>query len=199
MSNIIQDGTGASYGAKVDSNNRLYTQSITEAMSSHAGELGRKFNINTGDITLTSSAETTVLYVKNNETYDYIVENLIYNLGNTTGGSGDIKLDLIRNPTAGAIVSNANAVDINSNQNFGSTITFSSLAYKGATGEAVFSDGTVSVSTRSASSTGRIFISLGAIVIPRGVALGINYTPPTGNTSQICQFAIAGFVQTLEV
>ena len=112
-------------------------------------------------------------------------------------------LDVIRNPTAGDIVTNANSTQVGStvaaNQNFGSNKSISINSYKGASGETAFTDGDVTVSTRSASSTGRIFISLGAIVIPKGSSVGINYTPPVGNTSQTLQIAAACYLDTAAV
>jgi hypothetical protein len=132
-----------------------------------------------------------------------VIEALIYNLGNTTGGSGDVKIDILRGPTAGDIITNANNVlvgaGIEANQNFGSAKSLNGKFYKGASGESAFTNGSVTVSTRSASNTGRIYISLGAVVIPRGTSLGLDYTPPSGNTSQICQFAIACYMSTSEV
>ena len=69
-----------------------------------------------------------------------------------------------------------------------------SLCYKGATSEGVFTDGVITIPTRSASNTGRIVMSLGAIILPKGASLGIDYTPPTSNSSQIVQFAAAVYI-----
>ena len=84
--------------------------------------------------------------------------------------------------------------------NYSSTNIMTGLFYKGATGETALggSDG-VAISTRSAANTGRIFISLGAMTLPKGTALGIDYTPATSNTSQICQFAIACHIRDISV
>lgn len=49
----------------------------------------------------------------------------------------------------------------------------------------------ITVSTRSASNTGRIFLSGLDIVLRKGTSIGIDYTPPTSNTSQTCQFIAA--------
>lgn len=197
----IKDGSTGNI-AKVDTNRRLHTAAVTEPQNDHACDTGieQKYNINTGDITLTNATETSVLYIKNTGEDDLVITALIYNLGATTSGTGDVVINIIRNPTAGGIVTNTNNAavgpGVSANQNFGSTNTMSGLFYKGATGEAVFSDGAISVSTRSASNTGRIVVSLGAVVLPKGIALGVNYTPPTSNSSQIVQFAAACYVQS---
>jgi len=199
MSITIKDGTGSGNVAKVTDEKRLETASITTSDKDHACGLGDTYNINTGDITLTDANETTVLYIKNNESNPLVLTALIYNLGASTGGSGDVKLNIVRNPTTGDIVTNATAADTVSNLNYGSSKTLTADVYKGATVDSVVTDGTVSVSTRSASNTGRIVVSLGALVIPQGSSLAVNYTPPTSNTSQITQFAVACFVKNFDV
>jgi len=199
MSVTIKDGTGTGKVAKVTDENRIETASIVEDENAHACVLGDKYNINTGDITLTDAAETTVLYIKNNETNDLVITSFIYNLGATTSGTGDVKINIIRNPTTGDIVTNASAVEAVSNQNFGSSETFTGDVYKGATADAVVTDGAISVSTRSASNTGRIVIALGAMIVPKGSSVALNYTPPASNSSQKCQFAVACFVKNFQV
>jgi hypothetical protein len=198
---IIEDGTGTGKKLKVDNNNDLRTHSKTEPEAHHAAEVGDKFNINTGDVTLTDATATSVLYIKNNEDSDLIVTSLIYNLGASTGGSGDVRIDVYRNPTAGTIIDTTPTnVDygtgVEGNQNFGSNKILSVSAYKGTTADDNFTDGSISVSTRSASITGRLVVDLGAVVIPKGSSLGITYTPPTSNTSQVCQFAAACYLKT---
>lgn len=203
MSEVVIKNAGTGDIAKVSNQGRLQTTSITEDIKDHASDTGiaQKYNINTGDITLTNATETSLLYVKNTSTAgDLVITAFIYNLGNSTGGSGDVKIDIIRNPTAGDIVTNANNVavgpGVSANQNFGSANTLTGSFFKGASGETAFTDGAVSISTRSASFTGRLAIALGSVVIPAGSSIGINYTPPTGNTSQIVQIAAACYMAT---
>jgi hypothetical protein len=196
---IIKDGTGGGRSARVNEENRLATAAITQSDKAHGADLANTYNIHTGDITLTDANETTVMYIKNNEDEDLAITGVIYNLGATASGTGDIKLDIVRNPTAGDIITNASDVAINSNLNYGSTKTLNVNAYKGATADAVVTDGTVSISTRSPSNTGRIFISLENIVLPKGASLAINYTPPSGNTSQITQFVISCYLRVTDI
>jgi hypothetical protein len=197
----IKDGASGNV-AKVDSNKRLNTATITETESDHScdASIAERYNVNTGDLTLTNATKTSVLYIKNTGTYPIIITSLIYNLGATTSGTGDVLIEVIRNPTLGDIVTNANNVQIgttsNANQNFGSANSMTGLFYKGASGETAFTDGAVSISTRSAANTGRIVITLGTLTISKGSSIGINYTPPTSNTSQKVQFAAAVYVRT---
>ena len=195
----IDDGTGSGNRVRIDSDNRMATSSITETQSAHNTELGNKFNLNTGCITLTSAAKTTVMYLKNNECSPIFINTLIYNLGATACGSGDVVVDWVRNPTAGDIITNANNVCVNSNLNYGSSETLSADVFKGATGETVVSDGTKSGSTRSSINATRITVPLDAIILNKGDSLAIDYTPPTGNTSQITQFIIVMFVNDVPI
>jgi len=200
MSTAISDGR-THQTALVDSNNRLHTASITDPLPDHAAESGDKYNINTGDITLTDATITSVLYLKNNEDSDLVITGLIYNLGNSTSGTGDVKIDIIRNPTTGTMIDTTPqnvlvGTGVEANQNFGSNKTLNIDAYKGTTADNDFTDGSVTISTRSAANTGRFFLSLGAVIVPKGSSIGVSYTPPASNSSQICQFAFACYLRT---
>lgn len=192
----IQDATGNGYGAKVDSSNRLHVDSIGTDREAFSSQAGLSFNLNTGIITLTNAAtKNAVMYVVNNEDYPLIITNLFYQTGASTGGSGNILVDIVRNPTTGTIVSGATAVDINVNRNFGSSRALAVTAYKGATG-LTFTNGTKALESILATATQRIAVSAGAITLPKGSSIGINLTTPTGNTSMAVEFAIACYLET---
>ena len=193
---IIEDGTGSGKWAKVNLNNRLLAQVITESEADHAAEVGDRYNINTGDITLTSANESGVFYIKNNEDDDLIVPSLIFNLGASTGGSGDWLASVYRNPTAGTVVSDASAVSMNANMNFGSNKTLVVDAYKGGEGKTL-TDGTLAIESRV--SGGRVIISLGTLAIPKGFSIGVKFTPPTSNTSAIVNCAASCYLKTDDV
>lgn len=194
--NVIIDGTGTGKQAKVNLNNRLLIQGIIEEETQHAAETGDKYNINTGDITLTSCCESSVLYVKNNEDADLIVTTIILNLGASTCGSGDWKVGVYRNPTAGTVVSDASNVAMNSNQNFGSSNTLTVDAYKGAEGKTL-TDGCLSIESRV--SGGRLVLALGAIVIPKTKSIGVKITPQSSNTSATINAALACYLRTQDI
>lgn len=191
----ITDGKGRGNEVAVDNRQRLLVAALIETESNFYTLEGLKFNINTGNITLTSAAKTSVLYLKNNDDRDLYVDSLIYNIGNSTNGAGQFYVDIIRNPTAGDIITNANDVDIgttsNANLNFGSSNTLDADIYKGATGETVLSGGGEILKTINKNPADRIIIDpAGGFILPKGSTFGINYTPPVGNTTQIVEFAI---------
>lgn len=196
----VQEDPVTHVGMKVDQNQRGHNSTVNLVEKDHACTVGWKFNINTGDITVTNATKTSVLYVKNTSIHPLSLDSLIYNLGASTSGTGDVLIDILRNPTAGDIIDNTNncavGPGVEANQNFGSTNIMTGLFYKGATGETALSGGnSETILTRSASITGRIFIDLGKLILTQGTAIGVNYTPPTSNTSQKVQFAIAVHVR----
>jgi hypothetical protein len=181
MSKEIKDGTGSNYAAKVNKNNRLYTNSVTTQENLNATKLGNSYNVNTGVITLTNATETPIAYLKNNEDEDLHIVSIAVGVGPSTGGSGGIpKITIIRNPTTGTITSGSN-VDISCNRNYGSAKTLSVDAKKGATGSTMTNGADHIIFFQT--SNGRLFASIDE-VLPKGHSIGIKFDPQTGNTSQ---------------
>lgn len=189
----IMDGTGTSTFAKVSSN-RLFTDSVQRSEILESAFDGNAFNINTGTINLTSSNKSAVLYVKNNETKDLVVEAFIYLIGNSTGGSGDMIISVLRNPTEGTIVSDATSVSYKGNRNFGSAKTLQADQYKGDEG-LTFTDGDVIIESIFNQAPTRSFISGDGLTLPSGSSIGIEITPASGNTSVNCQFALPCYLR----
>jgi hypothetical protein len=179
----IKDGSSG-YVAEVDSSNRLQTYAVTINENNQANSKGRAYNINTDDITLTDAVETPILYIKNNEDKDLHITALDLWAGTSTGGTATLgtKWVVERNPTAGTIISNATAVDIESNRNFGSNNTLLVDSYKGATGNTM-TGGTDHLVFRG-TLLSRIYVEIDEI-IPKGSSIGIHVKPPTSNTSLI--------------
>ena len=179
----IEDGSGSSYLAKVDSKKRLYTKSVSIGENLEATKTGDSFNINTGVITLTDSVDTPVAYLKNNETKSLHIVAIAIGLGPSTGGSGGIpKVTVIRNPTTGTIISSTpTAVDISSNRNYGSAKALDSvLAYKGATGDTMTDGDDHLIIFQSAGS--RLFATIDEL-LPTGSSIGVKVDPQPSNTS----------------
>jgi hypothetical protein len=112
---IVKDGTGSGNSQKVDVLKRAHTQSVTVSENLNAALNGDAYNINTGLISITGNA--TLLYIKNNEEVDIVVEALA--LGSFEGitHSDDPYITLIKNPTAGDLITDATAVSMNQNRN----------------------------------------------------------------------------------
>jgi hypothetical protein len=192
MPQSIKDGSTGNT-AKVGSNSRLHTHANTTPEEWSANKDGNAYNINTGNITLTSAADTPIMYVKNNDDKTLHISAIAIGVGPSTGGTGEIpQITVVRNPTAGTTISNANNVAIKSNRNYGSANTAANIiAYKGATGETM-TDGDDHLLINQ-TSNGRAFASIDEI-LPKGTSMGVKFDPQPSNTSQtvycalICHF-----------
>ncbi len=187
MSETIKDGATGNI-TKVDSRQRLHTDALTKTSSENETEVGNAYNINTGTINLTTATVSAILYLKNNEDQDLVIKKIFYIIGTSTGGSGDMDITALRNPTAGTIVSGATAVDININRNFGSSKTLIIDVFQGAEGN-TFTDGNSALGTLQGDAQVNV-VEPGTIVLPKGSSIGFNITPQTGNTSMDVQIAL---------
>lgn len=193
MSEQIKDGTGSGYLARVDSDQRLHTDSVIDTQEFAANKKGNAYNINTGVVNLTDANETSMIYFNNGEDEDFVIVAVVVGVWGSANGDG---LDMIatfkRNPTTGDIITNTNDVAINSNRNYGSSNTLSSsLAYVGASGETA-TNGDSHILVRITEES-RSFISINER-LPKGTSFGVNITPPTGNDGMNCYVAIVGYL-----
>jgi len=166
---------------------RILAESIVITSAFFAVQQGNGFNINTGTINLTGNATTSgLLYIKNNEDRDVVIEFFKYLIGNSTSGSGDYTIDVIRNPTAGTLITDKLAVDINCNRNFGSNNTLLLDVFKGAEGKTI-TDGKQCLDTLISVDGIRLDIDPGEIILKKGSSVAVKITTQTGNTSMNIQ------------
>ena len=196
MAEQILDGTGTGERVKVDKNNQLHTFSITESEQQQAAAEGNEYNINTGTIAFStnSTTRTTLLYFKNDEDTDFVVTAVALGLGTRSATVSDAaNVFVVRNPTSGTTITNANDVDIRSNVNFGSsrTLKTTTLAYKGADGEGVTSGGIDHALLYM--SDGRLYASLN-IDVPKGSSIAIEFDGNTSGTFNVYA-AVIGYVK----
>lgn len=195
---LFEDGTGTGSKAKITTENLLRVHAFTESFDNFALLNGNSFNVNTGVITLTNATETPVLYIANtSDNDDLVITRFLWLIRGTTGGSGDVTVDIYKNITGGTIVSGASAVSMASSKNVGSGASIPGNVYKGATGN-TYTGGTLIVSTQTTSSTATS-ITTGTPVIPPGNNVCVTYTPPTSNTSQDAMFIADVFVRKVKL
>jgi hypothetical protein len=170
---IVNDGTGTGNSAKVDSNKRLHTQAVTESESLHSAEIGDAYNISSGQVAFTGDG--TLLYIKNNEDQDLIIEAIA--LGTDGGGTYTSSLrpfiTVVKNPTAGDLITDATVVAHNVNRNFGSNKTLTANAYKGKQSGTL--TGGDSLGIFQTSQAGRDFFTID-LILPKGASIGITAT-----------------------
>jgi hypothetical protein len=192
----ITSSSVGGYGLEITAQGRAKTDTIIFGRSEEEAELGNAYNVNTGLITLTSANKSAVLYLKNNETFPLVLEGAFYNLGTSTGGSGEALISILRNPTAGTIVSNAAAAEMSGvNRNFGSNQTLDATIYKGAEAS-TFTDGTKVIESYLPVPR-REVVRVGDVILPKGASIGIDITPPASNTSLKVEFALSIYIDTL--
>ena len=184
----IEDGKGSGKDAQVDDQNRLRTHAVTESESLHASEEGNAYNINTGLISITGDA--TLMYYKNTGEKDFVVEAIA--LGSFEGitHSDDPYITLVRNPTSGDLISDATAVSMNQNRNFGSSNTLNGVAYKGKVSGTVTGGNDIAI--LQATPAGRSFYSIN-FIIPKGNSIGIKLTANVSSGSANWYCALIGF------
>lgn len=189
MAETIKDGRGDGYQSRVTPNHQLRTVSVTLTEVQDASAKGNSYNINTGLIGLTSTTESGVLYLKNEEApingeSDIVIDAIaigIDSLGTTAGMS---HITLVRNPTS---VSFSTAVDMNQNRNFGSSNSLDSTVYKGAEGATVTGGDDIALFFQNAGTRGYYSVDM---ELPKGssIALKIDTQTTAGTTNVYAAF-----------
>ena len=191
---MITDGTGTGVKAKVNDENKLLVESVTETAFEHQAEEGNAFNLNTEDIVLDGSAtgDRGLFYVKNNENADLEVVGWFIGIrdADRTGATSDTNLfKLVANPTGGTLLSDASPAVV-ANRNLGSPRVFDITSYK-ATGDGKTVTGGDSTLLYQYHTAGRTFAVV-TFTVPRGSSLaitidtyGANMTIYTGFTGYL--------------
>jgi len=170
----IESGSGTGNTAKVNSEFRLEVESVTTDSHEHAAVEARAFNINTGVVSI--SAETAILYIKNNEDRDLFISAIALGVGGGTfTATGFGTITIIKNPTTGTCISGATPVAMNENINYGSSTALTADAYVGASGE-TFTNGTDVALLATANAQSRVFATLNQL-LQKGNSIGIKFDP----------------------
>jgi len=191
---VIEGGNTANSKATVNARGELYVHATSTDEADEATKTGRSFNINTKDVTLTNATNTPVLYFKNNESEDFHMTALAVGLQGSTDGDANVlcRITVVRNPTAGTIISSPTVVSINGNRNYGSADTMDSDVYVGATGDTMTGGGDQLYFYQA--TKGRLFAPIDE-VIPKGSTLGVEIQAPDSNTSLTCYVALIGHLE----
>lgn len=130
MTEQIKDGTGNSYLAKIDNENRLWTFSVTEPLLSHISfKDGLSYYLASDFVSLTTTGSANgVFYLKYTGTKNLAIASI------RTCGTATQQWRCLKSATTGTLISDANAGD-NNNVNLSSANTLSADVY-GASGDA---------------------------------------------------------------
>ncbi len=177
---VIHDGHGKGFSAQVDSELRLRVFATTRSAAENATFDGDSYNLNTGIVNLTNTADTPVLYLKNNENRNLHIQTIVIILGTSTNGSGDCQVTVIRNPTGGTIITDTPTdIAISENRNFGSSNELAADQFVGAIGDTL--TGGADYIPTIMQTPDRLPLDIDTI-IPKGKTIGIKIQPPAGNT-----------------
>jgi hypothetical protein len=173
--NTLVDGTGNGYQAAVNSSNRLEVQAVTTPTTANISQRdGQCFIVASDFVSLTTTGSFNgIMYVKNTATdKDLHIEKL-----RACGdGSGSVQLRVIKNPTSGTLISDANSADIN-NANLSSAVAFSGLAYAASADGKTVTDGTNFTQFISMLPGHTIQEYSGAIILGPGDSMAITAKP----------------------
>ena len=77
MGTTIQDGTGSKIKLKINAENRAEVQAIILDQEDDAIAKGEGYQIATGSITFTGSSASAILYVRNDDDIDFILDRAV--------------------------------------------------------------------------------------------------------------------------
>jgi len=117
----IDDGAGSGRQARVNGRKELDVFAVIESELESANDNGLAYNLNSGEVTSIASGDATLIYFKNGEAATFVIDAIAVGLRGFTNLTDMAVLTIIKNPTAGDLISDATAIDINSNSNFGSS------------------------------------------------------------------------------
>jgi hypothetical protein len=177
--NVIQDGRGGGYSAGVDSDKRLLSKAISQSrVSDISRRNGKAFLISTDFISLTTTASFNgIVYIKNTSDEDLFIGKV----RTCSDTSGNVQVRILRNPTTGTLISDANAATQLS-ANFGSSEIFGGDAYAASGDGKTVTDGSNSSQFINHSPGHSIQDYEGAVVIPKGQSFAITAKPSVALT-----------------
>ena len=177
----ITDGTGGGFSVKVDSKNRLYTESVQKEEYAEAATEGKAFTVNSGYITLTNASATSgILFLKNDGDRDLIINRINLSVKDSAGTTQTHgRFIFYRNPVSMTSGSGVSASP--QNLNFGSSNTLDITTEIGQQAASftvtsnVFGSPVVPLQNLT-------FID-SVVTLPKGSSVGFSFVTPTSNTS----------------
>lgn len=197
MSQFVIVGSNGNDPVHATSDNRLMVACRTETEEDHEVQLGNAFNFNSGELNFTGTTDSGLLYIKNTGANPIVIPAFIYLLGTTNGTFGEWRCTVIRNPTAGTLISDANAGSP-VNRNFGESTDLAIYAncYVASAYGKTVTDGTTELFSMF-SSSGR-FVVPHRVELPTGASLAIKVQAPASTTDADVAVAIAPYIRTVD-
>ena len=174
MSWMIDDGKGSGRRAAVNTNNKLETQAVTiPEIAFLSAEKEQAWIIATGFVALTTTGSFNgLVYLKNTSTKPLHIESI----RTCSTGSGYSQVKVIKNPTTGTLISEANDAAV-TNANLTSTAEFGGLSYTAAGDAKTVTDGSDTTQFTNMSPGHSIQHYQGAVVIGQGDSFALVVKP----------------------
>jgi len=180
MTTVIKSGSSGNT-AEVNDRNELKVDATAETRATVEALEGGAFIISTPVLALTSANKSSLLWISNTDTLQWVISQLVFSLTASTGGTGAAFVEILKNPTAGTLVS-AGVVTSAQNLDFGSPTVLTSDIRTGLEGQTL-TDGTELTQIVIPVVPSRTLQTGQAIVLSPGTQMGLSVTPPTGNTA----------------
>jgi len=193
MSFVLEDGTGSGSKLKIGTDNRLQARVVRETEIVHATESGNSYNWNTGLISITGDA--TLIYLKNNSDNQLVITDIAIAAFDGITHSDFPYITLVRNPTGGDLISDATAISMNQNRNFGSTNSAVVNVYKGKVGGTITGGNDIAI--LQTGKTGRSLFSID-FILTKGTSLGVKLTANRSSGSANYYIALIGYFKDTE-
>lgn len=192
---MIQDGTGKSYFARVDDENRLSVRSVSDTTIIHESGQGNAWNINTQNVSVSAAGENALLYFKNNATNDAVITNVFIGIGTGTGTATDNALiRCYTNPTGGTLISGGGAVTV-VNRRIGSGRTFNYTALSGSSGSTITGQAATPILYQTQTASSRVAGDVN-LTVPNGQSVA--FTVDLKGISANVYFGLAGYEKVTE-
>ena len=173
--------------AKVNKRNQLNVAATSEPQAVVEALRGAAFLATTGVINLTSANYSHMIYIKNTESVQWVIEVISGTFG-TTDGTGDVLMQFTINPTGGTLVT-AGTAFTPANLNFGGGVALAGVFTVGEEGSTISGGFSAAPALIPEGVALREFPGRPLILAP-GSSLAMGVKPPTGNTSMNIQLQI---------
>lgn len=195
----IRDGKGSGRRLSINPLNRAETESVTFDREDDAILRGIGYQIASGPVIYGSGETIGVLYFKNEEDVDVVLDRVVLMIGSNGTAVGDWTHTILRNPTEGSTITDAVPAGISNSNHGSSNILNSGLSiYKGASGSTLTNGTGAPLPVQQQSN--RIVFPVGRR-IPKGSSFGIRITAPAlDNNETITSVSVAHvFLDTNQV
>lgn len=188
---VIQDGTGRGFFLKIDDENRAFVRAVSDNTIIHESGQGNAWNINTQNISVTTSGESALLYFKNNSSLDAVIASVFIGIG--TAGGTPTDNALIRcytNPTGGTLLSGGGAVTV-VNRRIGSGRTFNYTVLSGSAGSTITGQASTPVLYQTQTASSRVAGDVN-LTVPKGQSIALTVDLKGAQTANV-YFGLAGY------